>query len=185
MSLINFTVEYDTLQAVQPVPPADVDTVPLSGTVRFVPQMSAPAQAAGFAPRPAGVSLRAVNAVIDTDGQLKDAAGGNVGVRLVACDPVLGLANLPYVVQFSLVDASGAAVMFPMTSFEAPATDTVINLVSVMPVPGAYAQGVTVGAGACRTCRTGGACRCRWRHGVRLQLQLDDRRATGHPAVQA
>jgi hypothetical protein len=146
MTLINFTVHYDVLQAVAPSPPGDVVTVALSGTVEFVPKISAPAQSAGYSPRPAGVVLAPVNAVIDVDGQLKDAVGGNVGVRLVACDPVLGLANLPYIVRFSLVDVNAKPVAFPAASFEAPATDTVVNLVNVMPVAwGVSAQVVALG----------------------------------------
>jgi len=146
MTLINFTVHYDVLQAVAPSPPGDVVTVALSGTVEFVPKISAPAQSAGYSPRPAGVVLAPVVAVIDADGQLKDAVGGNVGVRLVACDPVLGLANLPYIVRFALVDVNAKPVAFPAASFEAPATDTVVNLVNVMPVAwGVSAQVVALG----------------------------------------
>lgn len=136
MSIINFTVEYDLFSSQTDSTDVgiDADLVPLIGTVTFTPQVTddKAVLAPSYTPRPAGFKLMPFVGYLDSDGQLKSAPGGEVGVRLWANDPVLELDRLTYKVDFNLRTSLGAPVTVDGGYFEAPATDGTINLTDVL-----------------------------------------------------
>lgn len=141
MSLINFTAEFDLLasQTDSADMGADSDLVALSGTVVFTPEFTdtKPILAPGHSPRAAGVKLRPISGYLDSDGQLKSAPGGAVGVRLPANDEVLELDKLIYRVDFNVRTPSGEKVAVEGGYFEAPDVDSTINLTDVLQPTGA------------------------------------------------
>lgn len=136
----------------------DPDTmVPVTGSITFTPMLANGdvIRAIGAAPRPLGLIPVPVTGVIDVDGQVRlkpqarheRAEDAGVGVRLMADSPLLELATpLFYKVSFSNIrfgQASGSITPFV---FQAPNTDgDVLNLISVMRVPGQTAAGVVAG----------------------------------------
>ena len=139
MSIINFTVQYDLYGSDTDGPDVgeDADLIPLIGTITFTPLLSDayPLQAAGYTPRPAGIKLRVFEGRLGTDGQLRARDSGMVGVRLFANDAVLDLDHLYYRVDFDVRTPMGEKVFVKGGVFEAPSTDTVINLAAVLPSP--------------------------------------------------
>lgn len=136
MSIINFTIEFDLFasQTDSADVGADSDVVALTGSVIFTPvfQDDRPVLSSGFSPRPAGVKLQPISGHVDSDGQLKAAPGGSVGVRLPANDPILELERLVYRVDFNVRTTTGEKVTVEGGYFEAPTADVVINLTDVL-----------------------------------------------------
>ena len=137
MSLVQFTVEYDFLAVTSDSSDsnADADLVALIGQVDFTPQFTteAPILARNYSPRPTGFRILTVSGFIDTDGRLKNARAGTVGVRLIANDPVLELPDpLVYRVDWHLTTPLGQPVSVPTNYFEAPSTDITVQLAEVM-----------------------------------------------------
>ena len=66
-------------------------------------------------------------------------------MRVWANDPVFGLEKLPYRVEADLTDQLGIPVPFESFIFEAPATDTELDLTNVARVPVAMGSGLTRG----------------------------------------
>lgn len=137
MPLTQFTAELDLLAVTSDSIDngADADQVALIGEVEFVPQFTttAPILAREYSPRPTGFRLLPVTGYFDTDGQLKNARAGTVGVRLVANDPVLELPDpLVYRVDFRLTTPIGQPVRVASVFFEAPDSDVTVQLVEVM-----------------------------------------------------
>lgn len=149
MALINFTVTYDQLatQTDDSDTGADADIIALIGTVTFTPEMSddGPLLAPGYSPRAAGFKLLPITGYVDSDGQLKSARAGTVGVRLPANDPVLQLTRLVYRVSFDLRTPLGEPVPIRGGYFEAPSTDTTVNLTNVLVPTGEPSIGVING----------------------------------------
>lgn len=148
MSITNFTVEYDQLglQTDSGDMGGDADIVALIGTVTFTAQTSdfKPLLAQDYSPRPAGFALQQpFFGLIDTDGQLKSAKNGSVGVRLPANDPIFDLESLFYRVDFQLTTPLGEHVRVDGGYFEAPSTDTTVNLTNVLTSTGSTIVGVT------------------------------------------
>ena len=136
MSIINFTVEYDLLASITDGPDGDIDSdlVPLIGDVLFTPQFAdnRAILAPDYEPRPTGFKLLPVVGYIGSGGRLLSARNGTVGVRLPANDPVLGLQSLTYLVTFRLTTPLGEPVPVASGYFQAPPTDTVIQLAEVL-----------------------------------------------------
>lgn len=136
MSVINFTVNYDFLasQTDSNDAGADSDLVALSGTVVFTPVFAdkRPVLAATHSPRPAGLKLQPISGYLDSDGRLKAAPGGAVGVRLPAKDPIMDLDALIYKVDFNVRTPSGEKVAVKNGYFYAPDADTTIQLAEVL-----------------------------------------------------
>lgn len=149
MALINFTVNFDalTVQTDDSDAGADFDTIALVGTVTFTPVLAddRPALAPAYSPRPAGIKLRPITGYVDSDGQLKSARSGTVGVRLPARDPVLNLSSLYYRADFNLTTPLGEKVPVEGGWFAAPTTDTPVQLANVLQQTGSGAVGVTAG----------------------------------------
>lgn len=132
----------------------DIGRVAVVGWLLFVPQFTDGAAALGD---DAAYVLRGglsdnrsggFKGYIDSDGILKDKPGGTAGVRIWANDPALNLERLVYrVVPDGLTDLIGRPVALNRITFEAPSTDTPINLKSVMAVPLATSVGITRGPG--------------------------------------
>lgn len=136
MSLVSFTVEYDLLAAGPDDSDsgAELDILPLIGEIDFTAQLDTRAlQAVEYLPRPAGFKILKFTGTIDTDGRLKSARSGTVGVRLPANDPVLQLAEpLVYKVEFRLTTPIGERVHIAPGYFLAPATDSTVQLAEVL-----------------------------------------------------
>lgn len=137
MALIQFTAEYDFLATTSDSSDlnADADTVALIGEVDFTPQFSTegPVLARNYSPRPTGFKLLKVTGVIDTDGRLKNARAGTVGLRLIANDPVLELPDpLVYRMDFRLTTPLGQPVRVSPAYFEAPDSDVTVQLADIM-----------------------------------------------------
>lgn len=102
-------------------------------------------------PRPTGLVPLAIVAKIDSDGRLKlrsDPDTGGTGtyapVRLLADTPLLELATpLYYQVSFTNVRFAGQPGMISGFAFQAPNSDTTINLIEVGRQPGQPAAGIT------------------------------------------
>lgn len=120
---------------------SDGVAVPASGSVIFEPVINAGdllhVDVAGV---PTGLSLKPVQATI-VDGVVH--RNGVVGCRLLANTPELHLAgDLFYRVKFFDVrTAKGDRIDIREFDFPAPASDAVLDLVSVQPQPGAPASG--------------------------------------------
>lgn len=146
MTVINFTATFDLFASADDGADAgsDADIVPLVGTVTFVPQLrdNKPLLATGFTPRKAGLRVRPFVGYLDTDGQLKASPGGSVGVRLWANDPVLNAENLYYAVKFNVATQAGQKVRVEGGTFEAPSTDTTVNLTDVLTATASHISGV-------------------------------------------
>lgn len=137
MPLTQFTAELDLLAVTSDSidSGADADQVALIGEVDFVPQFSttAPILAREYLPRPTGFRLLPVTGYFDTDGRLKNARAGTVGVRLVANDPVLELPDpLVYRMDFRLTTPIGQPVRVTAAYFEAPDSDVTVQLAEVL-----------------------------------------------------
>jgi hypothetical protein len=137
MALTQFTVEYDFLAATSDSSDAgaDADLVALIGEVHFTPQFSSasPIQAREYSPRPTGFRLLTVIGYMDSDGRLKNARAGIIGVRLIANDPVLELPDpLVYRVDFRLTTPVGEPVRVDTVYFEAPDSDVTVQLAEVL-----------------------------------------------------
>ncbi len=135
---INFTVTWDDLTNDVDDTTSDIGEAPVIGWMYFTTQIAdgAVILAAGHTPRPAGFQPRTFSGYLDSDGQLKNKPGGSVGARLWANDPIFGLTRLQYYVTASLSDALGRAINFQPFAFDAPSTDSTVNLTQVMPLPG-------------------------------------------------
>lgn len=133
---INFTVNYDAVTSDIRDTTGDVDAVPLCGPMQFVPSVGGELYLGGFTPRASGVVMRSFYGYVDRDGRLKNKPNGTPGVRLWANDPILGLPApgqqgcLRYTVSADLTDLRGRLVTFTTFTFNAPATDSVVNLVT-------------------------------------------------------
>lgn len=136
MSVINFTVQFDVLSNREDGSDegSDTDIVALTGPVTFTPLFADQrlVLADDLSPRAAGLKLRKQSGWIDTDGQLKTGPGGTVGVRLWANDPIFDLDRLVYQVDFDVRTPLGGTVRVDPGFFEAPATDTTVNLADVL-----------------------------------------------------
>lgn len=136
MAIINFTVNFDLFTSGNDSDDAgaDLDLVPLMGDVTFTPVLPTrkPALAPSYSPRPTGFMPREFVGYLDSDGRLKTAAGGTVGVRLWANDPVLNLDELRYKVDFAVTTPTGESVTVEGGYITAPSTDTTVNLASAM-----------------------------------------------------
>lgn len=122
---------------------------PITAVVTFTPVLEsgdvilASQEATIFVPAP-------IVGMIDTDGQLKlrptpDVGGGGsfTPVRLLADTALLGLATpLFYDVKFTAVTFNGKPGVINGFRFQAPNSDTDINLVTVSKVPGVPATGI-------------------------------------------
>ena len=131
--------------------------VPVTGSITFTPMLANGdvIRATGAEPRPTGIVPIPVTGVIDGDGRVRlkpqarygRADDDEAGVRLMADSPLLELDTpLFYKVSFSNIrfgQASGSITPF---AFQAPGIDgAVLNLISVLRVPGQTAAGVVVG----------------------------------------
>lgn len=148
---INFTVNYDQLTNEDDSANSweDNEATPLIGPVVFTPQFrdERPLLAPNASPRPAGFIVREFTGYIDTDGRLKNKRGGSIGTRLWARDPDFRIDHLWYKVEFSLATPIGKVVTVTGGYFEAPTTDTPVNLVSVLQQTGSPGIGITQGLG--------------------------------------
>ncbi|HQC78728.1 MAG TPA: hypothetical protein PLH92_18655, partial [Mycobacterium sp.] len=153
-----FTVEADFRSVI-----ADADTDSdydpqangsVSATVTFTPVLATGdlILATGASPRPIAYAAMPVVAKIDVaDGRLKlrtDPDAGGTGtyapVRLLADTPLLELATpLYYQVSFTAVKFNGVTGMITGFTFQAPNSDTTINLIEVGRQPGQPATGIT------------------------------------------
>lgn len=140
MAIINFTVTYDLLTNESlPTSGEDVGTEALVGYVHFTPQFtdSHAILAQDYSPRPAGLRPRTFTGYLDSDGRLRSERGADdIGVRLWANDPVLELSKLVYKVEFDLTTPMGEKVRVDGGYFEAPSTDTTVNLTNVLTTTG-------------------------------------------------
>jgi len=136
VSIINFTVQFDVLSNREDGSDSgsDTDIVALSGPVTFTALFGDEklVLADNLSPRAAGLKLRKQSGWIDTDGRLKTGPGGAVGVRLWANDPIFDLDRLVYQVDFDVRTPLGERVRVAPGFFEAPTTDTTVNLVDVL-----------------------------------------------------
>jgi hypothetical protein len=136
VSVINFTVNYDLLasQTDSADVGADSDLVALIGTVVFTPDFAdkKAVMAADHNPRPAGLKLQPISGYLDSDGRLKAAPGGAVGVRLPAKDPIMDVDGLIYRVDFNVHTAAGEKVQVDPGFFEAPESDQIVELAEVL-----------------------------------------------------
>jgi hypothetical protein len=132
----------------------DIGRVAVVGWLLFVPQFNDGAAALGD---DAAYVLRGglsdnrsggFKGYIDSDGILKDKPGGTAGVRIWANDPDLNLERLVYeVVPDGLTDLIGRPVTISRFKFEAPSTDTPVDLRTVMRVPQLGSVGIIRGPG--------------------------------------
>ncbi|MCA9843204.1 MAG: right-handed parallel beta-helix repeat-containing protein [Dehalococcoidia bacterium] len=138
---------------------ADPDHLPLLGTVTFTPLINAGdlILATQASPRPVGFLGTPISGYIDTDGVLKmrSTAFGDYGytpVRLLADTALLELdGDLWYAVSFSNMSYGGKFVTINGFNFQAPTSDTAVNLITVAPGPGFRASGVNrIAPGAVR-----------------------------------
>ena len=138
MSIRNFTVQHDQLAASPDSSSSDldanVDLVPLVGTVVFSAQFSDHRSilAPDYSPRPAAFQVLTFYGYLDVDGRLHAYKDGPVGVRLPANDPVFGLERLEYRVDWDLRTPGGQPVIIDHGFFEAPSTDVTIYLSDVL-----------------------------------------------------
>lgn len=155
LDLTYFTVEADYLAVIGDTnddADHDPDTAPITGTVTFTPLVNTGdlIMATQAMPRPTGLALLPIVGVIDVDGRLKlrDVADDGVEefapIRLVADTPFLELENpLFYRVAFTGVKFAGRSGTIAPFTFQAPNSDTVINLIGVGRQPGQPASGIT------------------------------------------
>lgn len=138
MEIINFTVAGGVYASDTTDTTGNVGTVPLMGTVRFIPEMPlyGPAALAPEYVPPAAIVPREFTGVIDTDGVLKNVRGGTAGVRLWSNDPILRLETLVYRVVLDMTDLLGNPVDVQGGTFYAPTYDTVMYLTSLIGIPG-------------------------------------------------
>jgi hypothetical protein len=114
----------------------DPDLQPISATVEFKPRLSKRhlLQAPTYT-TPALIALAPVKARLDEDGVLKTIQG-DVGVKLVANTPVLGLGGpLIYDVWFSNVVYNKSSQGIDPFGFYAPTASSTVNLASVTKLP--------------------------------------------------
>ena len=123
----------------------DPDVVPLTGTVTFRPLLNDGdlILATHASPRPTGYIAAPVVAVIDGDGRLRLRSDGTE-VRLLADTDFLELASpLYYSVTFTGLKYSGQSVTIASFVFQAPTSDTTVNLITLARTPGQPASGIT------------------------------------------
>lgn len=166
-SPVYFTVEADFKAFIEDASTDsdyDPQVVPISATVTFTPLINAGdvVLATGASPRPTGFIPAPITAIIDpVDGRLKMRTGTDVGatgftfapVRLLGSSPLLELAGaLEYSVRFSeVVFSNGRRGSIAGFNFEAPNSDTVLNLITVARQPGQIPGGITkIAPGAVR-----------------------------------
>jgi hypothetical protein len=135
---IQFTAIYDDLVNDNTDSSGDISAVPSMGPVYFVPTLLPGYRIPALTnlPRPAGIGIRAFEGFIDTDGRLKSAPGGDIGVRLWANDPDWNLPRLQYQVRAELTDGFGIPVPWNAFYFDAPDADLNIDLGRELPPPG-------------------------------------------------
>jgi hypothetical protein len=85
----------------------DIGRTSVTGWFMFTPQLNRPVNSPDDTPDPSNYWLRDFKGFMDSDGQLKNAPGGTVGVRLWANDPLFNLARLPYRIDAELTDPIG------------------------------------------------------------------------------
>lgn len=85
-----------------------------------------------------GIATRGFPAYLDTDGELKSAAGETAGLRLWANDPDFNIDRFQYRVSApgGLTDFFGRPVPFQEFNFDAPSVDTTWYLKDLVPPPG-------------------------------------------------
>lgn len=169
---VYFTVAADYRSVVADVA-SDADYDPQLGsvtaTVTFTPLLTGGdvILATGASPRPTGFAPTPVVALIDpADGRLKLRTGPDSGgtgtfapVRLLADSPLLEL-NQPlfYQVAFTGVQFNGRPASITGFNFQAPTSDTTINLITVGRQPGQPASGIIkIAPGAVRINEAGKA----------------------------
>lgn len=132
MSLINFTVKYDLFAAQNDLADADAnnDLNPMIGSVIFTPLFTdeRAVLAPNYDPHPSGFKFLPISGYLDSDGQLKNAPSGTVGLRLPAKDPVLGLGQLVYQVDFNVRTSSGEKIVVDGGYIYAPDSDQTVHL---------------------------------------------------------
>jgi len=138
MPVLNFTLEYDDLVNDVDDTAGDVGTTPGVGPMYFTTLFPRGARipVADFSPRPSGIGLRTFTGYLDTDGRLKNEAGGTAGLRLWANDPDFNLDRFQYRVSAELTDQLGRPVDFHGFNFDAPSEDVIRYLTDEMPKPG-------------------------------------------------
>lgn len=125
----------------------DPDAVAVTATVTFSPLIgtSDVILSPDASPRPTGFILAPVTGRIGTDARMATRYGQS-DIRLVANTDALGLAeDLYYRADFTNVKFGGLTGQIAPITFQAPATDTVVNLIDVGNVPGQAAAGITRG----------------------------------------
>ena len=158
-SPVYFTVEADFKAFIEDVSSDsdyDPQVVPISATVTFTPLINAGdvVLATNASPRPTGFIPAPITAIIDSaDGRLKMRTGTDAGatgfsfapVRLLGSSALLELDGpLEYSVRFSeVVFSNGRRGTIASFNFEAPNSDTVLNLIEVARVPGQPQSGIT------------------------------------------
>jgi hypothetical protein len=107
----------------------DPDLVPLTGPVRVEPQ---PRDRKPIQTPAGGLRPRSFQGYLDSDGVLKDRAGGTPGMRVWLNDPAWEIAEYWYAVKFDVATGMGETVAIDGGFFEAPTTDIVIPLQQVL-----------------------------------------------------
>lgn len=134
---LNFTLVYDDRLTDVDDTTGDRGTTVGTGPVRFETVFLAGSRIpVGSSTRPAGFGPRVFDGYLDSDGQLKSAPGGSVGLRLWANDPAFALERLQYRVTAELTDLLGRPVPFASFCFDAPTEDVETSLVLLLPEPG-------------------------------------------------
>lgn len=129
---------------------ANPDVVSITATVTFTPllQNGDIILATGAEPRPTGFIASPIVGVIDSDGRLKLNSTPNgsysyTPIRLLADTDVLELSTpLYYSVAFNNVVVNGRTSSIRSFNFQAPTTDTELNLITVGRTPGQTASGM-------------------------------------------
>lgn len=158
-SPVYFTVEADFKAFIEDASTDsdyDPQVVPISATVTFTPLINSGdvVLATNASPRPTGFIPAPITAIIDpADGRLKMRTGTDAGatgfsfapVRLLGSSALLELDGpLEYSVRFSeVVLSNGRRGTIAGFNFEAPNSDTVLNLIEVARVPGQVQSGIT------------------------------------------
>jgi hypothetical protein len=136
VSIVQFTVHHDQFGAVPDTSDVDANAelVALIGTVVFSAQFSdsRSIMAREYSPRPAAFKITNFYGYMDSDARLHANKDGALGVRLPANDPVFGLANLEYRVDWDLRTPGGQPVPIDHGYFTAPTTDLTLWLADVL-----------------------------------------------------
>lgn len=132
---INFTIHWTAKTNDVDDHSGDIASAPGIGPVWLIPQFRDESHipTAVFDPRPTSYYMRAFPGFLDTDGVLKNEAGGDEGMRAWANDPIFELDRLQYRVEASLVDPFGRPLGMRPFYFDAPTEDSIVYLSLEMP----------------------------------------------------